>query len=52
MYGPLQKKNSDSVVALTTTLEEAENDRYLPEKRIRFEKERNVFKNKHSNLNM
>ena len=38
-------------MALTTTLEETENDKYLLEKKnLRLEKELNVFKNKHANL--
>ena len=38
-------------MALTTTLEEAENDKYLLEKKkLGLEKELNVFKNKHANL--
>ena len=42
---------NDSVIALTTTPEETENDKYLLEKEnLRLEKELNVFKNKHANL--
>ena len=42
---------NDSVMALTTTLEETENDNYLLEKEnVRLKKELNVFKNKHANL--
>ena len=42
---------NDSVIALTTTLEETENDKYLLEKQnLRLERELNVFKNKHANL--
>ena len=42
---------NDSVIALTTTLEETENDKYLLEKEnLRLERELNVFKNKHANL--
>ena len=40
---------NDSVMALTTTLKEAEHDKYLLEKEnLRLEKELNVFKNKHA----
>ena len=36
---------------LTTALEETENDKYLLEKEnLRLEKELNVYKNKHANL--
>ena len=36
-------------MALTTTLKEAEHDKYLLEKEnLRLEKELNVFKNKHA----
>ena len=42
---------NDSVMALTATLEETENDKYLLEKEnLRPEKELDVFKNKHANL--
>ena len=42
---------SDSVMYLTTTLEESENDKYLLQKEnLRLEKQLNVFKNEHSNL--
>ena len=38
-------------MALTATLEETENDKYLLEKEnLRLERELNVFKNKHANL--
>ena len=42
---------NDSVIALTTTTEETENDKYLLKKEnLRLEEELNVFKNKHANL--
>ena len=42
---------NDSIIALTTTLEEAVNDKYsLENENFRLEKELNVFKNKHANL--
>ena len=42
---------NDSVMDLTETLEEAENDKYLLEKEnLRLEKELHVYKNKHANL--
>ena len=42
---------NDGVIALTTTLEETENDKYLLEKEnLRLEGELNVFLNKHANL--
>ena len=38
-------------MVLTTALEETENDKYLLEKEnLRLEKELNVYKNKHANL--
>ena len=46
IFSPFQALN-DSVTALTKTLEEAENDKYLLDKEnLRLEKELNVFKNK------